>query len=114
MIVNPNLAGNQDLVRRSGFRLRTRRRILPILAALFLFVASGLHLTADPSSLSEYQVKAGFLFNFTRFVEWPEKAFATPTSPIVLCIVGDTPLSDPLAGAVDGKVVNGRVLSIRN
>ena len=68
--------------------------------------------TSRPQALTEYQIKAGFFFNFTRFVEWPENAFATPTSPIVACVVGDTSMTDLLADVVVGKIVNGRAVSI--
>jgi hypothetical protein len=35
------------------------------------------------------EVKAAFLFNFTRFVEWPAKAFETSESPIIIAVSGD-------------------------
>jgi hypothetical protein len=68
--------------------------------------------TSHSQTLTEYQIKAGFFFNFTRFVEWPENAFATPTSPIVACVVGDTEMTDLLTDVVVGKIVNGRAVAI--
>ena len=68
---------------------------------------------ADPQSLSEYQIKAGFFFNFTRFVEWPESAFPTPASPILACVAGETPLTDLVTEVTLGKVVNGRTVSVK-
>ena len=47
-----------------------------------------------------------------RFVEWPDNAFATPTSPIVACVVGDTSMTDLLTDVVAGKLINGRAVSI--
>ncbi len=64
-------------------------------------------------SLSEYQVKAAYLFNFLKFVEWPEEAFADPLAPIVIGIVGDDPFGDALPQVVAGKTVQGRDLVIR-
>jgi YfiR/HmsC-like len=66
--------------------------------------------TAQPPS--EYQVKAAFLYNFVKFVEWP----ATPeeqTRPIELCVLGKDPFRGELQRAVDGKAVSGRSLIIR-
>jgi hypothetical protein len=83
-----------------------------LLILIFILASATVSLAADPMALTEYQIKAGFFFNFTRFVEWPEDAFATPTSPIVACIVGETPLTDLLTGVALGKVVNGRAVSI--
>jgi hypothetical protein len=80
---------------------------------LLLILASAVtSFAVDAEALTEYEIKAGFFFNFTRFVEWPEDAFATPTSPIVACVMGETPLTDPLAEVTQGKVVNGRAVSI--
>jgi hypothetical protein len=50
-------------------------------------------------------VKAGFLVNFVKFVTWPADAFATPTSPIVIGIVGD----DPFGAALDETARTQRV-----
>jgi hypothetical protein len=94
------------------FRLFAQTTISPLLILLLMLVAGATGLAADPQTLTEYQIKAGFFFNFTRFVEWPENAFATPTSPIVACVVGDTPMTDLLSDVVAGKVVNGRAVSI--
>jgi YfiR/HmsC-like len=80
---------------------------------LFLMLAPGTSFAADPQTLSEYQIKAGFFFNFTRFVEWPESAFETATSPILACITGETPLTDLVTDVAVGKIVNGRAVSIR-
>lgn len=81
---------------------------------VFLMLApAGRSFAADPQTLTEYQIKAGFFFNFTRFVEWPESAFATATSPILACVVGETQLTDLLIDVAAGKVVNGRTVSIR-
>ncbi|MFI3187409.1 MAG: YfiR family protein, partial [Methylococcaceae bacterium] len=35
----------------------------------------------------EYKVKAGYLYNFTKFITWPEDSSAS----FNLCIVGDDP-----------------------
>ena len=76
------------------------------------------HLVTAPKghaqdSLSEYQVKAAYLFNFLKFVEWPAEAFADPLAPIVIGIVGDDPFGNALPQVVIGKTVQGRDLVIR-
>src|SRR6266404_289814 len=45
--------------------------------------------TSESSDSSEYLIKAGFIYNFAKFVEWPSTSFAQPDSPIVIGIVGD-------------------------
>jgi len=64
-------------------------------------------------ALSEYQVKAAYLFNFLKFVEWPEESFADPLAPIVIGVVGEDPFGSALPQVVTGKTVQGRDLVIR-
>jgi hypothetical protein len=64
-------------------------------------------------SADEYQVKAAFLYNFARFVEWPESAFKTSADPIVICVLGRSPLGSALDQATRGKQIAGRSLVIR-
>lgn len=59
----------------------------------------------------EYQVKAAFLFNFAKFVEWP--GLDPASEPINLCVVGDDPFGGFLDQIVKGKVANGRAVEIR-
>lgn len=65
----------------------------------------------------EYQVKAAFLLNFTRFVEWPaapeSQGTPAPGSPFSLCIVGEDPFGHMLDQLVDGENVGGRKISVR-
>jgi len=62
---------------------------------------------------AEYQVKAAFLFNFTKFVEWPRRAFASQTSPLVIGILGENPFHDDLGRMIQNKTVDGHPLEIR-
>jgi hypothetical protein len=61
----------------------------------------------------EYQIKAAFLYNFTKFVEWPPSRFATPESPIIIGILGDNPVGDVLETIVKARRVNNRPIEIR-
>jgi hypothetical protein len=66
---------------------------------------------ADENPL-EYQVKAAFLLNFTKFVEWPAAAFADEHSPLAICILGEDPFGNTLTEVVKGEAVKGRELVI--
>jgi hypothetical protein len=63
---------------------------------------------------SEYQVKAAYLFNFLKFVEYPEDAFSDPLAPMVIGVVGDDPFGSALPQIVIGKTVQRRDLVIRS
>src|SRR5207245_8335479 len=65
--------------------------------------------TSESSDSSEYLIKAGFIFNFAKFVEWPATAFAQPDSPIVIGILGTDPITIGESGwakAVAGHSTN--------
>lgn len=60
----------------------------------------------------EYQVKAAFLYNFAKFVEWPDKSFPKPSDPIVICILGQNPFEDHLGALTRGKTWEGRAFAV--
>ena len=62
--------------------------------------------------LREYQIKAAFLYNFVKFVEWPDEALPDPSAPIALCVLGEDPFGVALE-SINGKTVKGRQLVIK-
>jgi hypothetical protein len=60
---------------------------------------------AQTQTASEYEVKAAYVYNFTKFVEWPAEAFARPDDPIRICVLGDDPFGNDLATVLQGKTV---------
>jgi len=62
----------------------------------------------DSSDSSEYLIKAGFIFNFAKFVEWPTSAFAQPDSPIVIGILGTDPFGTIIDQIVQDKKIGAR------
>lgn len=75
-----------------------------LLLALSGLLAGGAYAQATP----EYRAKAGFLYNFITFTDWPPRV----GSPLHLCVYGGNPFGDEL-NALEGKAVNGRNLAIR-
>jgi len=60
----------------------------------------------------EYRVKAAFLFNFVRFVEWPERRSSART-PFVIGVYGDDPFGSILRQTTRGKAVADRAIEVR-
>jgi hypothetical protein len=83
-------------------------RLLFIIGTCFLLMNPG-NAHGQNALFSEYQIKIAYLFNFAKFVDWPEDAFANSDSPFVLGILGDDPFGSAI-DAVKGKTVNGRKL----
>ena len=98
-----------QLYPQSDFALRAAGRILFVLA---LGVLSNAFAAAQSGQPSEYEVKGAFLFNFTKFVEWPESSFRDAQAPIVIGIIGDDPFGDSLLRIVGGQKAQGRAIVI--
>jgi len=82
-------------------------RLVPYLVASTLSLAPQPAL-AQSGPVSEYQLKAVFLFNFAQFVDWPAAAFTDPQSPLVIGILGDDKFGNSLDQTVRGERVNDR------
>lgn len=91
--------------------LRIRRHLALAAAALLAALACGAARPAPP--LTEYQVKAAYLFNFGQFVEWPAAAYDSPGAPFVIGIVGQDPFGSTLDDIVRGEKLAGRPLVVR-
>ena len=87
---------------------KTRRTVAFALVALF----AG-RLQAAPATPTEYDIKAVFLLNFTRFIEWPASEGADENRPIVIGVLGDDPFGQGLDQAVRGERVNNRPLVVK-
>jgi hypothetical protein len=73
-------------------------------------------LTVPPAAAqgvaNEYQVKAAFLYNFAKFVEWPDGTFANSTSAFTVCVFGKDPFGKALDDAILGKRISERVTTL--
>lgn len=94
------------------FLHRFLRQLLPRLClASAAALALGQWAHGQTSGLTEYQVKAAFVFNFAKFTDWPTEALSR--EPVVtVCIAGRDPFGSALA-AFDGRTINGREFRIR-
>lgn len=66
--------------------------------------------SADPPPL-EYQLKAAFLYQFVKFVEWPPTAFLTSRDKVIIGLLGESPMKAALA-AIEGKEAKGRQVRV--
>jgi hypothetical protein len=76
------------------------------LLGLLLLRAGGLADAQEDSQPTEYQIKAAFIFNFAKFVEWPAAAFAKASSPMVVGVLGENPFHDALEKTIRNKTVD--------
>jgi|SRR5665213_116413 len=62
---------------------------------------------------SEYQLKAAFIYNFAKFIDWPSPASADQTPPFIIGVLGDNPFGNDFEQMIAGKKINDRPVSIR-
>lgn len=63
--------------------------------------------------MDEYRVKAAFLFNFAKFVDWPEDTSRDVKEPFAICVLGQDPFGKALDDVVAGKTIAGREVAVR-
>jgi len=61
--------------------------------------------------LGEYEVKAVFLYNLAKFIEWPDKSLDN-SSTLTLYILGDDPFGTHL-DAIKGKLIRGKSVDVK-
>ncbi|HWD90756.1 MAG TPA: YfiR family protein [Verrucomicrobiae bacterium] len=91
-----------------GGRL-SRHRFARTLYVLFFAWILGLGFNARAQDQhTEYQIKAAFLFNFAKFVDWPPGAFSATNSPIIIGVFGKNVFGKDLENTIRDKTVNNR------
>jgi hypothetical protein len=74
-----------------------------IIALLLLFTFD--QSKSQDAVLPEYKVKSVFIFNFTKFVDWPSTSFESEDSPFIIGIIGNNPFGNYLEETVLGEKV---------
>jgi hypothetical protein len=75
-------------------------------ALLWVFLASSS--IQSQQKPSDYQVKAAYLYNFGRFVEWPVMVAATKGDSFTVCILGEDPFGSTLDATLAGEAIGGK------
>src|SRR6202165_5378159 len=88
--------------------LRRLAILIAVFSMMLNWTTSAGAQAGDASESSEYLIKAGFIYNFAKFVEWPSGAFAEPDSPIVIGVLGTDPFGTILDRIVEDKKIGSR------
>jgi hypothetical protein len=80
------------------------------LVGVFIAASAALGQTAKST---EYQVKAAYLYNFGKFVQWPAKNGEPKNDSFSICLLGRNPFGGALAGLA-GQTINGRIVETRH
>ena len=89
------------------FRRRSITKRLLLLATLLFSARAGAQ-----TPMSESQVKAMFVYNFLKFVEWPAESHQTG-DPFVVLIIGEGPTADATEQFLESKTIGDQKVSVR-
>lgn len=94
--------GGQDSILKALF-------ILTLL--VFVFISQEICLGKNLNEAKEYEAKAALLYNFAKFVTWPESAFKHSKSPFVIAILGKNIFGNAIK-TIEGMEIHGRPIKI--
>ena len=89
------------------------RILITMIFCLSVLVGSSSIVNTNTPASPEYLTKAAYLYNFTKFVEWPPEAFKDNLSTINLFILGTNPFGEAL-DSIKNRMVQGRRLNIKH
>ncbi|HKV39356.1 MAG TPA: YfiR family protein [Blastocatellia bacterium] len=87
------------------------RAILNAISVVLIVSMAGAALQVEAQASGEYSVKAAFIYNFAKYVEWPQ--IAGPGAPLIVGVVGQDPFGGAFDQMVEGKIANGRQLVVK-
>jgi hypothetical protein len=86
--------------------LRCCKRTAAVAAAVALLCSFPRVSAGQLAPAHEYEIKAGFVFNFAKFVAWPQDAFKSATDDLRLEVVGHDPFDGALDRLLAGKTID--------
>jgi hypothetical protein len=85
---------------------------LALLCVALSLVCAPAALCDEPGSIQEYQIKAAFLYNFLKFVDWPKEAMPDGNEPVTIGIIGKDPFGQAFEPVKD-KDVRGKKVVVK-
>jgi len=89
---------------------RTRNPLAAVTLVCALIVVP--FLRAQSPKPTDYDVKAVYLYNFGRFVEWPASV-ATKSDSFYVCVLGQDPFGPALDSTLAGETIGGKSVAAK-
>ncbi|PYV95690.1 MAG: DUF4154 domain-containing protein [Acidobacteria bacterium] len=83
-----------------------------LLALAVLWGLTGILFLHAQASPTEYQVKAAYLYNFGKFVEWPTRG-TTSESSFNICVLGQDPFGSTFGSTLGGENIKGKSVLLK-
>ena len=93
--------------------LKSIERICFGLIFILLIFSSSFFTVAAQEIANEDKIKASYVFNFIRFIEWPFNEPGDPSKPIVVCAINRKNQFIKAFSPVIGKKVKGHLLAFK-
>lgn len=94
--------------------VRMTKLFICFLAVVLSLLAGTLGTMAQGDVALDYQVKAAYLLNFPKYIDWPAGAFAETNSPIIVDVFGDADVANEFAAMIEGgKAVDGHPIVLK-
>ena len=94
-----------------------RRRLLVSLALLGCLLIAVQFALAQPEArgtgVTPAQVQAAYLFNFAKYVEWPEGTFLSSDAPIYIGVLGRDPFGPLLERTIADRTIGSRRVLVK-
>ena len=87
-------------------------RLTTVLLILLLLWGVNASASERSPSLTEYHVKAAFLYKFLKYVEWPRDSPHHVDGVITICLLGDGPFISIIEKVLQGRMADGKQLRI--
>jgi hypothetical protein len=91
-------------------RLGVVRCTNALCALLIAFISLSFAQSDGPT---EYQLKAAFVYNFAKFIEWPTSAFNGGSAPLRFCVLGASLVGPELSQITQGKAISGHPIQVQ-
>lgn len=101
---------DSEHVTRIANAARWKSRLAAVAGSLLLLCSTVVAQRADVTRA--YKVKVAYLYNFTRYVKWPETAFEDAKAPFVIAVAGDDPFGHAL-DLLEKRNAAGRPIVVR-
>ena len=92
--------------------MKIKAYIFVVLALALILAPLAVEGRANSAQNREYQIKAAFLYNFIKFVDWPKDKVADGNEPITIGIIGKSPFGNAFE-PLKSKKVKGRNVAVK-